>query len=126
MSKLEKADILELTVQHLHNLRRQNASAARKDQSYAGKFTAGFQHCATEVQQFLQHVNRQQPTVATHLAATIKQLEAQISSALAANKPAIRGNNDCCSSDDENMTDLNTPPSSPYINVDDLPVWRPW
>lgn len=53
ISKLEKADILELTVSHLHALKRANRLAAVPEASYAERFRAGFSHCAAEVSQFL-------------------------------------------------------------------------
>ncbi|XP_018335188.1 enhancer of split mbeta protein-like [Agrilus planipennis] len=53
VSKLEKADILELTVRHLHNLKRQHQLILPSEQSYADRFRAGFTHCAQEVSQFL-------------------------------------------------------------------------
>lgn len=48
MSKLEKADILELTVRHLQRLRR-----PRDATEDAHRFQAGFSQCATEACQFL-------------------------------------------------------------------------
>lgn len=52
VSKLEKADILELTVNHLHRLRRQQRLAANPVTD-ADRFRAGFTHCATEVSRCL-------------------------------------------------------------------------
>nr|CAI5867044.1 unnamed protein product [Callosobruchus analis] len=52
-SKLEKADILEMTVKHLQNLQRQQlAMSAATDPSVVNKFKAGFNECATEVGRF--------------------------------------------------------------------------
>lgn len=53
VSKLEKADILELTVRHLHKLRRQHALGLTPEAAYADRFRAGFTHCAAEVSQYL-------------------------------------------------------------------------
>lgn len=53
VSKLEKADILELTVRHLHNLRRQRALGLTPESAYADRFRAGFTHCAAEVTNYL-------------------------------------------------------------------------
>lgn len=44
---------MELTVRHLHNLRRQNQLAVRPEQTYADRFKAGFRTCASEVSHFL-------------------------------------------------------------------------
>lgn len=52
-SKLEKADILEMTVKHLENLQRQQvAMSAAADPSVINKFRAGFSECAGEVGRF--------------------------------------------------------------------------
>ncbi|KAH0552803.1 protein hairy-like [Cotesia glomerata] len=52
-SKLEKADILEMTVKHLESLQRQQvALAAATDPSVLNKFRAGFSECAGEVGRF--------------------------------------------------------------------------
>lgn len=52
-SKLEKADILEMTVKHLQNLQRQQvAMSAAADPAVVNKFRAGFSECATEVGRF--------------------------------------------------------------------------
>lgn len=52
-SKLEKADILEMTVKHLENMQRQQlALSAATDPTVLNKFRAGFSECATEVGRF--------------------------------------------------------------------------
>nr|CAD7605758.1 unnamed protein product [Timema genevievae] len=52
-SKLEKADILEMTVKHLENLQRQQvAMSAATDPGVLNKFRAGFSECAGEVGRF--------------------------------------------------------------------------
>ncbi|KAK6629998.1 hypothetical protein RUM43_003819 [Polyplax serrata] len=53
VSKLEKADILELTVSHLHKLRRQHSLNPSTETSYADRFRAGFSQCAAEVSTYL-------------------------------------------------------------------------
>ncbi|XP_047394480.1 transcription factor HES-4 isoform X1 [Sciurus carolinensis] len=53
-SKLEKADILEMTVTHLQNLRRLQVTAAlSSDPAVLGKYRAGFNECLVEVTRFL-------------------------------------------------------------------------
>lgn len=49
VNKLEKADILEFIVQHLHKLHRRNQSVRRNND----RFCAGFTHCASEVSRCL-------------------------------------------------------------------------
>ncbi|CAH1775904.1 unnamed protein product, partial [Owenia fusiformis] len=57
-SKLEKADILEMTVKHLRNLQRNQISAAMTvDPSVQGKYAAGFQECSQEVVRYLNTVD---------------------------------------------------------------------
>lgn len=53
VSKLEKADILELTVRHLHNLKSQHQLILPQEQSYADRFRDGFTQCAQEVTHFI-------------------------------------------------------------------------
>lgn len=54
LTKLEKADVLELTVRHLHKLReRQALNGSPNATHYADKFRAGFSHCAAEVSRYL-------------------------------------------------------------------------
>ncbi|XP_072100826.1 hairy-related 9 isoform X2 [Mobula birostris] len=52
-SKLEKADILEMTVKHLRNLQRVQMSALTADPTVLGKYRAGFNECMNEVTRFL-------------------------------------------------------------------------
>ncbi|XP_033764248.1 transcription factor HES-1-B-like [Pecten maximus] len=53
-SKLEKADILEMTVKHLRTLqRRQITSAVAADPTVAAKYNIGFSECANEVMRYL-------------------------------------------------------------------------
>lgn len=76
VAKLEKADILELTVRHLHTLRHQNQLSTKPEASYADRFRAGFRHCAVEVTGFLNGLD--QPTkshLSSHLSHCIRQLE---------------------------------------------------
>lgn len=52
-SKLEKADILEMTVKHLQNLQRQQSTMSQiGDPNVINKFKAGFTECANEVGRF--------------------------------------------------------------------------
>ncbi|XP_059178775.1 protein hairy-like [Physella acuta] len=57
-NKLEKADILELTVKYLRNLQsqqqqQQQMTPAGSDPSLAGKYQAGFMECAAEVMRYI-------------------------------------------------------------------------
>ncbi|XP_041805594.1 transcription factor HES-1-B-like [Chelmon rostratus] len=78
-SKLEKADILEMTVKHLRNLQRlQMTAAVNTDPSILGKYRAGFSECVGEVTRFLstcEGVNAEVRTrLLSHLAACVAQI----------------------------------------------------
>ncbi|KAL0275223.1 UNVERIFIED_CONTAM: hypothetical protein PYX00_003150 [Menopon gallinae] len=133
VSKLEKADILELTVSHLHKLRRQHALSLAPEASYADRFRAGFTQCAAEVSMYLATV----PAAATvdptssakllqHLGTCIRTLDA--TSGIQAEKMM------CMDSHSQY-----TPPSSPKMvqripqstviqgqKMEESAVWRPW
>ncbi|KAK0179020.1 hypothetical protein PV327_007847 [Microctonus hyperodae] len=53
VAKLEKADILELTVRHLHTLRTAHRLTLTPENTYADRFRDGFTQCAQEVSTFL-------------------------------------------------------------------------
>jgi len=53
-SKLEKADILEMTVKHLQNVQRQQlTSAVATDPTVITRFRSGFDECAAEVTRYV-------------------------------------------------------------------------
>ncbi|XP_029105180.1 transcription factor HES-4-like [Scleropages formosus] len=52
-SKLEKADILEMTVKHLRNLQRAQITAHAAEAHVLSKYRAGFSECMNEVTRFL-------------------------------------------------------------------------
>lgn len=126
VSKLEKADILELTVRHLHTLKRQNRLVASPENSYADRFKAGFAHCAQEVSHFL---TTPSPVAADpvdpmagakllqHLGSCIRQLE-------------VIGGTEQSKPYQQQLQRIQggyTPPSSPATNISDCKsMWRPW
>lgn len=80
-SKLEKADILEMTVKHLRNLQRAQMTAAlSSDPSVLGKYRAGFSECMNEVTRFLSTCEGVNAEVRTrllgHLANCMTQINA--------------------------------------------------
>ncbi|XP_049610438.1 hairy-related 9 [Syngnathus scovelli] len=81
-SKLEKADILEMTVKHLRNLQRVQMSAAAlsPDAAVLSKFRAGFNECMNEVTRFLstsEGVNVEvRSRLLTHLSGCLSQMMA--------------------------------------------------
>lgn len=67
-SKLEKADILEMTVRHLQNVQRhQVAAALSTDPVVMGKFRAGFAECATEVSRYVSRLEGVEPSLRQRL-----------------------------------------------------------
>ncbi|XP_037356493.1 LOW QUALITY PROTEIN: transcription factor HES-4 [Talpa occidentalis] len=71
-SKLEKADILEMTVRHLQSLRRVRVAAAlAADPAVLGQYRAGFRECLAEVRRFLAGCEPSPPTCAPRLSATL-------------------------------------------------------
>ncbi|GAB6029677.1 hypothetical protein CHUAL_005407 [Chamberlinius hualienensis] len=61
-SKLEKADILEMTVKHLQNLQRQQtAFSAVNSPNVSNKFQAGYNECANEVSRYIRQINGVDP-----------------------------------------------------------------
>ncbi|XP_044759046.1 enhancer of split mbeta protein-like [Coccinella septempunctata] len=106
VSKLEKADILELTVRHLHTLKRQHQLILSPDQNYADKFRAGFSQCAQEVSQFLTAPPSESEDrtsgkrLLQHLGACVRQM-------------------DCVPP----QMQYSTPPVSPEVKKS---MWRPW
>ncbi|XP_053565016.1 transcription factor HES-1 [Bombina bombina] len=80
-SKLEKADILEMTVKHLRSLQRvQMTAALSTDPTVLGKYRAGFSECMNEVTRFLSTCEGVNTDVRTrllgHLASCMNQINA--------------------------------------------------
>ena len=93
ITKLEKADVLELTVRHLRKLKEQNALGLTPQATYAGRFKAGYAHCAQEVSKFVSHLNNSEDTkmaldvnvstrLLSHLGGCIQALESMPPSVL--------------------------------------------
>lgn len=80
-NKLEKADILEMTVKHLRILQRQRtASAAIADSSIQDKFRAGFTECASEVGRYLGAMDNLSPEVKSRLQCHLGNCVSRVSS----------------------------------------------
>ncbi|XP_063596096.1 enhancer of split mbeta protein-like [Penaeus indicus] len=79
ITKLEKADVLELTVRHLRKLKQHHALAIPAHNQAHDKFRAGFTHCANEVSRFVTSVPGVDIHVSTrllsHLGGCITQLD---------------------------------------------------
>lgn len=112
VSKLEKADILELTVRHLHKLRKQQAEDGQR-------YKAGFTRCAAEVSQYLGNAPESRVNILQHLATCLRSMEGEAATVAASGRaegpsspvPQQSSGQSCCQS------------QSTYIHD---PVWRPW
>jgi len=147
VSKLEKADILELTVRHLHKLRRQHALGLTPEAAYADRFRAGFTHCAAEVSHYFAAAASSStnplnidPTARTkllqHLGSCIRQIDGTSTS-------VVQPSPDSSPPATQRYNNVYTPPASPHQQGPVSPpathvlvvaktkpphpsVWRPW
>lgn len=91
-SKLEKADILEMTVKHLRNLQRAQMTAALStDPSVLGKYRAGFSECMNEVTRFLSTCEGVNTEVRTRLLGHLANCMTQINAMTYPGQPGWRG-----------------------------------
>ena len=137
ITKLEKADVLELTVRHLRKLKKANALGLTPEATYAGRFRAGYTQCAQEVSRFVTaadfdldvHVSTR---LLSHLSACIQALDNLTPSALAAclSPPASSGGGVPNSAPSPSaFAPMNAPKSasSPPPQGDKKDgAWRPW
>jgi len=87
LSRLEKADVLELTVRHLHKLRRLQQ---HNENSASERFKAGFITCTNEVSKYMSNLSSSldlsvSARLLSHLDHCIHQIEVQTANANAAN-----------------------------------------
>jgi len=123
VSKLEKADILELTVRHLQKLKRHNAlGLTGPDSVYADKFRAGFAHCATEVSNYLTSDVRSPPVEPSagvkllhHLGACMRKIDVDSNARPSTAADQYRP-----------YTPPSTPGSSDLKDDPSSACWRPW
>ena len=146
VARLEKADILELTVRHLHKLQTQQNQMDLEETSTPTKcigdnekFRAGFAHCAQEVSRALASTPRIDIQVGTSLMVHLGHALNQISSVSAnplrpatTRVPTPKGSISPVSSECSSYRPY-TPPSSPEGSCDmsmsmsmSKNVWRPW
>ena len=123
-SKLEKADILEMTVRHLQRLQRQQSAVnSVNDQNVFNKFRAGYTECANEVSRLVHSVDgvdsSARSRITSHLSHCMNSLS-QLSQNTTQSKPAFPGMIAPCSLQVQIPFDLNnnsiknisTPPCS--------------
>lgn len=148
VAKLEKADILELTVRHLHTLRAARRLTLTPENSYADRFREGFTQCAQEVSTFLST-----PVAAAvhpaagaqlmrHLGGCLRRLEGPATTGSSAATSPVPGTTGKVNlSEPTTMTstigvpqNVYTPPQSPVSVASSSgessessgAVWRPW
>ncbi|XP_054160031.1 transcription factor HES-1-like [Oppia nitens] len=107
-SKLEKADILELTVKYVQQLhqqkltdRKENTSSQQQQQSTQSMlrdFVAGFAECAKQVEEFVCHTPAVDPIVFTSLNSHLNQCMTSFDSTAddTVNYSVIRHTRQCC------------------------------
>ncbi|XP_049777301.1 protein deadpan-like [Schistocerca cancellata] len=91
-SKLEKADILEMTVRHLQSVQRQQlAVAVATDPGVLSKFRTGFSECAGEVGRYLGRLSSVEPAVRQRLSGHLSQCIASLQQLDPNNNPGLVG-----------------------------------
>ncbi|KMR05396.1 enhancer of split mbeta [Lasius niger] len=140
VAKLEKADILELTVRHLHTLRAARRLTLTPENSYADRFRDGFTQCAQEVSTFLST-----PVAAAvhpaagaqlmrHLGGCLRRLEGPAGAKHALATTATSATKTTQASQTSVPQNVYTPPQSPVSvasssgesSESSNAVWRPW
>ncbi|KAK7074331.1 hypothetical protein SK128_003554 [Halocaridina rubra] len=98
-SKLEKADILEMTVKHLQMLHKQEAVAGRMmggsrfvNGDDLSKYRAGFAHCAAEVTKFLASLNNIPSDLHSKVLSHLNSLVTSSASNVNANATCVQNN----------------------------------
>ncbi|XP_066583149.1 enhancer of split mbeta protein-like [Prorops nasuta] len=143
VAKLEKADILELTVRHLHTLRAARRLTLTPENTYADRFREGFTQCAQEVSTFLSTpvASAVHPAAGAqlmrHLGGCLRKLEGPGANSLIASNsitPAPITSLPKTASPVALPQNVYTPPQSPVSvasssgesSTDSNNVWRPW
>jgi hairy and enhancer of split, invertebrate len=133
ISKLEKADVLELTVRHLQKLKRQQMLALNPALDL-DRFHAGYTACATEVSKCLASTGVDITVgsrLMSHLGHKLHTIESSRVSPLNVKVPLSPASSDCgySSGRDSTPSPLSTPgllQISPKIEPQHSPVWRPF
>ncbi|XP_003701966.1 enhancer of split mbeta protein [Megachile rotundata] len=139
VAKLEKADILELTVRHLHTLRDARRLTLTPENSYADRFREGFTQCAQEVSSFLST-----PVAAAvhpaagaqlmrHLGGCLRRLEGPAGNSSSGNQTKVAPASPATNVMVNVPQNVYTPPQSPVSvasssgeSTESNAVWRPW
>ncbi len=126
ITKLEKADVLELTVRHLQKLKRQSQLQANPSIDM-DRYRAGYTACASEVSRFMASmpgVNINMGTqLMSHLGSSINTMESISSSA----PLSPSGSSDCgynSGRDSNSPVSVGAPSPQPSLKTE--AVWRPF
>uniref|UniRef100_A0A2P2I1T8 Enhancer of split mbeta protein-like n=1 Tax=Hirondellea gigas TaxID=1518452 RepID=A0A2P2I1T8_9CRUS len=79
ITKLEKADVLELTVNHLKKLKKHNALSIPAASHTHEKFNTGFRQCTTEVSKFISSIPGIDLQISNSLLAHLTGISSQLS-----------------------------------------------
>ena len=140
VAKLEKADILELTVRHLHTLRAARRLTLTPESSYADRFREGFTQCAQEVSTFLSTpvASNVHPAAGAqlmrHLGGCLRRLEGPASQVVNQSQGTTTKMSATSVPVAVNLPHVYTPPQSPMSvascsgdsESSSAAVWRPW
>lgn len=120
-SKMEKADILEMTVQYMRELKREESKP--QGQARIAEYRAGFNHCADEINRNLSSVegaDQLRSKLLSHLAQSCCQGDTTISAPAASSKMGVTGQ--VMSAETTALTSL-TPIWIPYPSPPPSPVY---
>merc|ERR1712109_80069 len=130
ITKLEKADVLELTVNHMRKLKRQQQLQANPSLDM-DRYRAGFTAWASEDSRFMASMPGVNITMGTHLmghlGSSIQTLESNNQSAAAPMSPS--GSSDCgynSGRDSNSPLSVGAPSPPPQQHMKAEAVWRPF
>jgi hairy-and-enhancer-of-split protein len=143
--RLEKADVLELTVRHLQKLQQQHNNMLKSQQSQGDdeKFRSGFAHCAQEISRILATTRGVDiqigSSIMVHLGHSLNQITSPPTSPAPSprlSRPASVCSNASSSGDYRPYTPPASPSESHFSQFSPLPLnmttsnksspWRPW
>jgi hypothetical protein len=117
MVRLEKANILEVTVRHLRKLKAANSLCLTPSATYAQRFRSGFSTCAAEAQKFITSpASGFEPHAATaiinHLSLSLQQLASVPPSRLSARESSksFSATTQDLDSEESDYDDVDQPP----------------
>lgn len=131
ITKLEKADVLELTVRHLQKLKRQQQLQANPSLDM-DRYRAGYTACASEVSRFMASMPGVNITMGTqlmgHLGASINTMESNVPQMTQSAPLSPSGSSDCgynSGRDSNSPLSVGAPSPQPH-HMKAEAVWRPF